>query len=98
MQLSKLKVMDAVLNPNLTEKKGKKDEFASQMSSVELVSRPSSSRLKRRGPPGSQPHTLSKVQSARQIHFTSLKRQVAPGEPYDNTPGKHSVGLLESHI
>ena len=58
--------MENVLNPNLSEKKGKKDEHDSHMSSVELVSgRPSSSRLKQGGHLGSTTHTLSKVQSAR---------------------------------
>ena len=52
--------MDGELNPNITEKKRKKDEFESHMSSVELVSGPNSSGLKPKGP-----HGLSKVQSAR---------------------------------
>ena len=58
--------MDNVLNPVVTEKKGKSEGPDSHMSSVELVAgRPSSSRLKQGGHLGSQPHTLSKVQSAR---------------------------------
>ena len=100
MQLNKLKVMDDVLNPNVNSNKVKKDEFEKSLS-VEQPSRPSSSRIKTRGKTiGEQRQTLTKVQSARSIKFTSLNRQVGDNY-YEFTPGKQnekSVGLLESHI